>query len=214
MRPRKRHIRAVAPCWSSRDDSARRDRPAASRKQVVEGPRAPPFAGVGLVRGRSSTVLFPSGSSTRQPRILHPRLPRSPDERCPSGSGWGKALGIVSQIRLCHAHGCATRKGGAVTGRRRAAKAGRPLTRENSAGDRQRSDGVSASPDSVTAPTVLLWGLWLSYGASATGVARGRSLPGGLPSSSWPSGSARAKPAMQGTVARRRRRKAVPRKRP
>jgi hypothetical protein len=58
--------------------------------------------------------------------------PGSRDMRCPSGSGWGEAP-VTGRFRAVPAsptsRTCAT-----PDGRRRAAKAGRPLTRETSAG--------------------------------------------------------------------------------
>jgi hypothetical protein len=69
--------------------------------------------------------------------------PRSRDMRCPSGSGWGEALVADPASRnrrrdpahraLCKFCTCA-----APDGRRRAAKAGRPLARETSAGGARR----------------------------------------------------------------------------
>jgi len=41
---------------------------------------------------RSSWALLPDGSGAGQRRSLQPTVPRSHDERCPSGSGWDSAL--------------------------------------------------------------------------------------------------------------------------
>jgi len=81
--------RRSASCESQ--GSRRRARPAAPRKRVVEGPRAPTLRGGGAREMRSSWALLPDGSSAGQRRSLQPAVPRSHDERCPSGSGWDKS---------------------------------------------------------------------------------------------------------------------------
>jgi len=67
-------------------------RPAAPRKRVAEGLRAPTLRGGGARGVGSSSARFPNGFSAWQRRSLQSTLPRSHDERCPSGSGWDKAL--------------------------------------------------------------------------------------------------------------------------
>lgn len=100
--------------------------PAASRERAIGGTRARPFAGVRgvwrVVKG-GCPAGFLAGHRRRH-RSLQPMKQRSRDRRCPSGSGWGKAL--------------AKREVPPV-------KAGRPLARETSAGDRHCSRQAPAA---------------------------------------------------------------------
>jgi len=69
-----------------------------------------------------------------------PGARRSRDMRCPSGSGWGEALVVdpASRKSAASRHLVRLRTRGLQDERRRAAKAGRPLTRETSAGGARR----------------------------------------------------------------------------
>jgi len=60
------------------------------RKRLVVGLRAPTLRGGGARVVGSSRVSLPHGSGASQRRSLQPAVQRSHDERCPSGSGWGK----------------------------------------------------------------------------------------------------------------------------
>jgi hypothetical protein len=70
------------------------------------------------------------GRTAMQCRTLHPMLPRPRDERCPSGSGWGEAPVIGAAFGRDQR---VTKTDASHDERRRAARAGRPLTRETSA---------------------------------------------------------------------------------
>jgi hypothetical protein len=108
MCPRKRRIRAVA-LRASRKARRRRARPVAPRKRVAEGLRAPTLRGGGARGVGSSSALFPNGSSAWQRRNLQSTVPRSHDERCPSGSGWDKALSRAPE-RVAASRGARQRK--------------------------------------------------------------------------------------------------------
>jgi hypothetical protein len=116
-----------------RETRRRRLLQAASRERVVEGPRAPTLRGGGARAVGSSPVSLPDGSGVWQRRSLQPAVPRSHDERCPSGSGWGSSLSWM----LARADGGERR--------RRRKPDGGPLARETSAGD-CRSGGTGPRP--------------------------------------------------------------------
>jgi len=115
----------------------------------VRGPRAPTLRGGGARVVRSSKAQLPDRSDAWCRRSLLPTTPRSHDERCPSGSGWGRGLSqSPARVTACghlwkdagarmaecgkpHAHHCAREAVGS--------KACQPLARETSAGDRQRN---------------------------------------------------------------------------
>jgi len=125
----------------------------------VRGPRAPTLRGGGARVVRSSKAQFPDRSGAWYRRSLLPTMPRSHDERCPSGSGWGRGLSqSPARVTACgylwkdagarmaecgkpHAHHCARETAGS--------KACQPLARETSAGDRQRN---RIGPDSRRRP--------------------------------------------------------------
>jgi len=115
------------------------------RKRVVQGHVSPTLSR-SLVRAR----VRAAGSSEAHRVILlrrdgHGRrtapgsplgAPRSRDRRCPSGSGWGEAP-VADMLSSASSATC-VEYAWAPDGRRRAAKAGRPLTRETSAGAERR----------------------------------------------------------------------------
>jgi hypothetical protein len=130
---------ALGPGWRLRHPcrSGPRDFPA--RRPRASGPSGAhepdPSRGSGtcgvIVKG-VCLAGFLAGRRRRR-RSLHPMRQRSRDKRCPSGSGWGKAL--------------AKREVPPVN-------AGRSLARETSAGDRHRSRKASAArPRSGVAKT-------------------------------------------------------------
>jgi hypothetical protein len=83
------------------------------------GPHAPTLRGGGARVVGSSKALLPHRSISWRRRSLHPAKPRSHDERCPSGSGWGR--GISQSPARANAHeppSRATRRGWLSAGNR------------------------------------------------------------------------------------------------
>jgi hypothetical protein len=113
---------ALGPGWRSRHPhwSGPRDFPV--RRPRVSGPSGAhepdPSRGSGACGVVVKAGVLLLAGQRRHHRSLHPMKQRSRDRRCPSGSGWGKAL-AKREVPP--------------------ARAGQPLARETSAGDRHRS---------------------------------------------------------------------------
>jgi len=159
------------------------------------GPRAPTLRGGGARVVRSSKVQLPDRSDAWCRRSLLPTTPRSHDERCPSGSGWGRGLSqSPARVTACghlwkdagarmaecgkpHAHHCAREAVGS--------KACQPLARETSAGDRQRN---RMGPDSRRRL------VWWSDGAKTSSDEGSRARKGHVPARATKVGASAAEP--------------------